>query len=266
MAGWGVSAWGTSPFGSGSLSIVSAVAIDTRTVRVILSAPPLAVSPIGIGDALNPETWQIVRNDTGFSFTLLEVEAFDPPYAFDIFTLEDIGSFFVQHTVSSTTLREPSDSLIVTPTSANFQGVSVAINPQAPYATRDLQNVQPKTVAAVGGTLSIGSNGDYKNVQGDELVKKLLFRRLSSSKGAYYHLPNYGLGQEPKDLIPSATLPRLQTEIERQALLEPEVDSVAVSLTLRKEGALIVSLKAKLHPSGNTISMQFPLSGNFVQL
>ena len=102
---WGLGTWGLGPWGGlaglggGILSFVSAYATSTNTVLVQLAAPPLAQSAVGVGDALNPVTWSVVQDDTGFVFTVIAVLEVAPDM-FELRTLEKLGSWLSTHTVT----------------------------------------------------------------------------------------------------------------------------------------------------------------------
>jgi hypothetical protein len=274
--GWGLDPFGITPYGSNEagvgIHVLSAVAIATNEVQVNLSGDVLASSSSGIGDALNPTTWLIQRLDNGEIFTPVEVVQLSPT-SFGIFTLEPFGPASVQHQVSSSTLLDQSGNLIVPPRSAKFAGVvdlntvgNAALLANRRVASTDLANVQsPNNVESlIGGTLLIDASGDYTTVTGVELVKKLILRRLTTRPGGFFHLPAYGIGLKVKEKIPITDLPKLKAEIERQTLLEPEVDTVAATVSQDVSGALTVIVKGTLKPTGEPFFLGPPDTGTIV--
>jgi hypothetical protein len=122
-------------------------------------------------------------------------------------------------------------------------------NPPAPFAAE----------GTLGGTLVITSSGDYDTVTGAELVKKLIIRRLTTGRGEFFHLPNYGVDFRVKETIQPSSLSQLKTSIEKQILKEPEVSAASASLTLDTSNVLTVAVRATLRPTGE--ALQFSVAG-----
>jgi len=259
--GWGLDPWGLGSFGSlpGPLFLVSASALSTRTVRVVVSVPPIALDDLpDVGDALNPATWVISR--PGFVYTTAHIMAVDS-VTFDITVVEAFGAAAVVHTVSSTTLEKPTREFIEAPLSLTFAGVvsSDEASPQAKltkrrYVSQDLANPY------VDGTLVMSPAGDYQLVSGAEMVKKLILRRLTTPKGGFFHLPEYGIGLAVKEPVITSSLILLRREIERQILLEPDVAEVGVQLLMNASaGILTVKSQTRLKTTGETFEQSFNL-------
>lgn len=261
MAGWGTGSWGLGSWGSlpGPLYVVSATAIANRTVRIELSVAPLDLSAGGTGDALNPATWFVMRLDTGFSFTIASVVEVTST-VFDLILVEELGGFFVTHEAGSYTLVKPTGGLIQTPYTAQFPGISASVETARQQVFgRDLANPPAPTGFSVGGTLRMNAAGDYELVAGAELVKKLIIRRLVTTPGDFFHLPNYGLGLAVKEPLRTNDLISLRKDAERQILEEPEVQAAQVSLSLSSDGILNVIARARLRPTGETVETTFKL-------
>ena len=71
-------------------------------------------------------------------------------------------------------------------------------------------------------------------------------RRLMTTPGGFFHLPNYGLGIRLKESLITTDLVKLRTEVQRQILLEPEFDSAQVAIALASNGVLTLTVKAIL--------------------
>jgi len=265
--GWGLDPWGLGFYGGllGPLSVQSAFAITTRTVRVTVSVPPADNSVSGIGDALNPATWSVTRLDTGFVFTVASIDEVNET-TFDITVVEAFGALSVTHQVLSTTLRKDTGELIEAPYSASFIGLiaSDVATPEAQLAKRKLI---PQDISNpfVDGTLVMTSGGDYALVSGAALVRKLIFRRLISQRGSFFHLPNYGLGFAVKEPLVSSDLVMLRKEVIQQISLEPEIEQADASLTLSATGILVLTVRGRLRPTGENFEQSFslPSSGAF---
>lgn len=234
-----------------ALSIAGAFAIATNRVRVTLSAPPLAQSPIVAGDALNPASWTLQRVDTG---ALLEVMAAEmaSPFEIDLILFGRLANALVIHQVASSSLMDAFGNAISPPTSATFYGVIADsdFTQEAQAAARrfaivDLANppVPLPSTGLGGGVRIITASGDYKNETGTSLLKKLILRRLSTNPGEFFHLPDYGVGIRPKSTLRAGDLFDLKQRIISQVLLEPEVQAVDVSLTLDDNGVLTIILE-----------------------
>jgi hypothetical protein len=230
-------------------------------------------SPFLSGDALNPATWTIQRLDTNAYFSVVGV-AQTSTYEYTLTTLEEFGAVSVNHRVSTSTLKDTSGSIIATPRQADFLGIldaqkatPAARLAAARVAAQDIANTQVPDSVYFGGTLEIGPDGDYKTDTGAKLVRKLLYRRMVSNRGDFFHLPNYGEGLRVKELIAVADLPRKKALLEKASLSEPEVDGAVVTLTLDTKNQLNVKLKVKLKSTGEAVDVDLnPPAREGVQL
>lgn len=259
--GWGTGSWGGSPWGGGAASIAFdyAVAVDLRRVRVYLTAAPLATSPWGVGDALNPDSWTLTRLDSGAAFTITSAETVSN-LAIDLRTVEALGPKPVTHRVASEVIRTASGVLVTAPKFADFAGLrsaSALADQRAGLRQRDLRNEPTPRAESVGGTLVIGSDGDYELHQGAELVRKLILRRLTTVPGEFSHLPTYGIGLRSQEPLPTADLIKLRARITEQVRREPEVSSARVALQMNATGVLTVQVLAKLRTTGETVEIVY---------
>jgi len=254
---WGLSAWGVSPWGFATpieFSIASAHARGELVVRVILTRSARAVDSAAENDALNPRTWQVLRNDTLAEFTVLSVREVDsaiPSSIFELYLLQKLGVPGVDHTVKALALFDNQGGLISDPKTFSFAGCRLA--PQTAQASRntlvDLAK-PPVGDGSSGAVFTVGSSGDYDVESGTVLLRKLFLRRLMSSPGDFFHLIDYGLGIALKVPLNSTRLSALKNEVERQIKLEPEVDTVSVSVRLGTDGLLQITLSARLVSTG----------------
>lgn len=255
-------------YGAGSkglgTSIVAAVALSTHEVQVTLSGEPLHSSNFVVGDALNPATWSVQNLGTLAFLHVVSVRPYSPT-SYGLLTLEEFGDVTVLHQASSATLRSPDGQVLHAPRAADFYGL-LDENEASPAArlakqrvtSRDIQNAQASTTLQ-SGTLIVEGDGDYATVSGAALVKKLILRRLMSRPGDFFHLPQYGIGLREKEPIPAGNLGKLQKEITRQVLLEPEVADAVVGLTLASDGTLTVRVNASLRVTGQVVAFDVPL-------
>ncbi len=273
--GWGFDPYGTGVYGStsaGSVSIARAVAVSTHEVDVEVTRLVQDNSPILPGDALNPATWSVVRQDTGAAFNIVSVTQVGTR-VYRVLVLEALGPVSVVHTIASAKLLDMAAQLISSPRSADFLGlvdeqVSTldAALASRRVQVRDYANAPVAASPFEGGTLQLDPGGDYKTETGVPLVKKLILRRLSSAPRDFFHLPDYGIGLNVKGRIPTSDLVKLKGEIERQVLLEPEVETCDVRLLLMPENTLMVQVRGQVKKTGAAFDLSASLAAPAVVL
>lgn len=276
--GWGLDPWGLGPYGSiisiSPLSLVSAVALSTNEVQVVLTQEPLHVSPTSPGDAFNPATWTVQRLGTLDYLNVLSIREIDP-ITFVLTVLQPFGPYSELHRVMSTTLLSKYGDLITGGISADFYGLlgqdvasAVIISQNRNALTKDIANPPTPIVApdTIGGTLQISTDGDYKVESGVPLLRKLIIRRLITQKGEFFHLPDYGVGLKVKGIMGASDMIQLRAEIERQVLREPEVEAVNAVLLLGSSNDLTVQIRVKLRATGEQIDVSLSSSAGGVVL
>lgn len=256
-----------------TLFMVSATPQSTKSVRVTLSAIPLAQSVIGQGDALNPQTWFIQRLDTGQRFTTISVTQVSPT-VFDVVIAERFGSSLVQHEVEAATMVDAFGNAIQDPVLLDFAGVASDTNfNQASttasngYVITDLRNppFPPPGSNIGGGTRVITAAGDFAAESGNDLIRKLVLRRITTPKGGFFHLPDYGAGISVKEPLKGGDMVTLRKQIQQQVLLEPEIVAALVQLSLDSNGILSISVTARTN-TGQTVVVTASQSTQAVQL
>jgi len=265
------SVYGSAAAGVGT-SILAAVALSTREVKVTLSGEPKHSSEFVVGDAFNPATWTVQRIDSGAFLIVVGVNAYSP-LQYGLVVLEEFGPVTVEHRASSNTLLDVSGNLLVAPRQASFYGLlAAAALPGQKAALRvasvDIAN-PPLPVTApdmVGGTLTIDGAGDYDVVSGTALLRKLILRRLITRPGDFFHLPGYGVGLAEKEPLSAGNLARFRTEIERQVRLEPDAEDVRAAVLLESSGVLTVRVTARQRTTNQAVSVTVPLQAQAVQL
>lgn len=254
-------------------NLAGAYAIATHTIRVLLSAEPQHTSAFLVGDALNPSTWTVQRLADGFAFTVIGVVMHDSTTA-DVTVLEALGSHLVGHKVQATGMLGVGGAGTGADLVAVFPGVVQTLDPVdvatgEAFRARDLANPPFQVERGIGysGTLIIGSDGDYETEAGAALLRKLVMRRLGTKKNAFRHLPGYGIGFAEKEPVPSAgDLLALKRDIEDQTLQEPEAAEARASLTITRDGVLIVQLGIRAQ-DGTTISIRMgSIGGHLVEM
>jgi len=251
--GFGTSPYGTSAFGSlsvsTSISVVVAWAISTHGVRVTLSAEPLHEDPFAEGDALNARSWTVVDQTTGRALTVVAAKMADD-FTVDLTTLEALGDDLETHLVTAVELFSLDGAEVSDPVSASFLGIVATTDridsQRVDLRDRDFANPPFQISRGLGyaGTLRIGSDGDFETDSGTALTRKLVLRRLNTPRGAYKHLPNYGVGFLEKEPVGSGgDLLTILRDCERQARQEPSVSDAEAHGSLDRSGVLVIQLQ-----------------------
>lgn len=243
------------PLFSSSFAVGYAFALAVNKVRVTFSTAPLASARTVPGSALNPASWGagVQRLDTGAYLPIAEIVAVDA-LTFDLTLGANLGAANVQHRVTATSVVN-ADGTPVSPDSADFAGLFATAGATSDPPPSDFRNWSaPRNPA--GGTLQIGTDGDYRMEGGVEYERKMIIRRLTTDPGGFFYLPDYGAGIAAKRNYSTASLPRLQRELQRQVMLEPTVASAQVTVTLQPaQGILNIVAVAKLR-SGPQLTVQ----------
>lgn len=238
---WGLDVWGTDP----NLYFSSAVAVTTHSVLVTLSNDAVSDSPIAPGDALNPRSWEVSRTDNSYTWTVIGVLEY-AARRYQLFLRTALQSVNRAHKVRSTTLRTPAGLLISAPYEVNFWGVfpTTAIN--EPVGPSDFL-----TTDVLYGGLQTTEAGSYARIWGDDVIKKMVYRRLTTMPGSYFHIPegDFGVGLKIKEPIRGSSLPALKVRIEMELLKEPGVIGAKVGLESIAGGGL--TIRAKVQTQGS---------------
>ncbi len=237
-----------------TLSIANAFADSERTIQVQFSTAPLAASSIGPGDALNPQSYSLQRNDNLFNYVVMAVKQIDS-MTFQLYLLQKLSSYLVIQTLDASKVVDPSSSPIVNPTTWPVNGCQAANPAPIQQGQVDLANL-PTSDQSVAGTLVVSSAGDYVTQGGNDLLKKLVIRRITTTPGEFFYMSNYGLGVKVKSSISSSDLSTLKKKIQQQILQEPEFSAAKVSLTLNNDNSLICQLVLTLAKTNQQIPLQ----------
>jgi len=267
---WGTGGWGLGPWGGigspggGALTVASALAFTTNSVEVVLSAPPLAVSPIGLGDALNPSTWQ-VTDALGNTYTVMAVSpggpdplnADNPAATFSLQTLEAFQGWLTVHTVTAATLVDPNGNPVGSPDSATFRGVQAATKPLADSGVVNFDLANPQTPATdIAGILRTTPGGDFATEAGAALIEKLIYRAINTQLGGFAHLPDYGFGITIKQNVAPAKLARLKADLVQLVENIPGVAAADCRISFdNASGIMTVTTTAQLKQTGQQIQV-----------
>jgi hypothetical protein len=234
---YGFSPYGFGPYGNPvggtTFSVAGAVAISNRQVQVTFTVQPFAVSGFGTRDALNPALWTVTNQATGAVIPVGAVRVSGTDTV-ELWLTTPLAGYATGYQVAaSPLLLSAGGTPILPPITASFSGIT-GVNavpdsrPQRPRAV-DLK-AAPAGNGSDGTTLVI-KGGDYDVESGRALMRKCINRRLTTRKGAFFHLPNYGVEQiQPKMLYAVSNLRALKSDIENQVQQEPDVLSASATL------------------------------------
>ena len=261
---YGISPYGLGPYGSVSLlstiNVTGAWAISTHGIRVTLSSEPQHLDPFDTGDATNSLTWTVVDVTDGRSLTVVAAEMHDDATV-DLVTLEPLGDHLDNHRVTAVGLLSVDGFEATAPVDADFAGVVQTIDPidsiRADFRDRDLSNppFQGGRSDGVAGSLVIGSDGDFETEAGIPLTRKLVLRRMSTRRGSFRHMPEYGLGILEKEPLSAGGLVEQLRDIEDQVRQEPDVINARARGSIDRSGTLIIQLTVNA-TGGATIDMR----------
>ena len=258
---------GAAPFGSlwntltasSTLWLTDVEAFSERTLHVTFSAAPQDVSPILAGDVRNPASWRVINEETGQDLNVLAVVKVDS-VTYALYCLKKFGPYAAQHRVYAEVL-DTLGFVITDPRELPFAGCVKATPQETAVGTIDIANPY-FSGEQVGGTLIVGSDGDYDNDAGIELLRKLIYRRLTTMPGGFTYLgTSYGLGLKVKEPLLVGDLEALQAQIERQVAQEPEVSAVSARLVLRPgDNVLFIQLSVTLRKTNQQVPLSIPIS------
>ena len=265
---WGTSSYGLSVWGTAVLpapAVLSAIATSERTVEVRLSSAALANSQIGRGDALNPQSWDVRDFVSGETFHVIAVRKISAD-TFELYTLFKFGNFKVIHLVDATAVLKSTGIPYGSPTTFQFLGCAATRRKVQPSHGVDIANPPFDTNGRPGGTLRVGSSGDYDDESGLDFYRKIIIRRLTTLPGGFFHMPDYGLGLRLKEQLPINDMVRLQAQIELELAREPEFQSVHARLSLSTSGVLLIEVQVRLTGTGAQLVVPVQVAAPRVQL
>lgn len=256
--GYGQQGFGGYSFGTGGpLAVVRAVAVAGQAVRVVYDEEPLHRSPAGISDALNPSNYTVTvpgANATapipmGVDTTMVV----GPTYAvgngsgaagergFDVHVDRQLVAG-VTYRITVRNVVAAVGGLIGSPNAANFGGVTRLEDTRLPARLQDL--IDFANPPALGHWV-IDDSGDMAPDSPDAGTKKRVMRRITTRRGAFRWMPDYGVGFDLKAIASVPQLAAMKIDIIRQIKLEPDVAGVDVKITLATSGLTTISVRVR---------------------
>jgi hypothetical protein len=137
-----------------------------------------------------------------------------------------VGIYGVQQTYQQPKL----DNVAVSKDFANPQTLASTLDPLSNPFDPDLL-----------GSIPVDEQGDYAFDEGIPSLKKRIYRRLITRKGAFVDKPDYGVGvmEVGKRLANRSTLEQLVAEAQKQIGQEPDVQSVKVKYQLDSDVGMV---------------------------
>lgn len=252
--GFGAGPFGAMAFGSGGgVSIADVEQITRNALRVRFSGPIPIDNPGDVADALYDRGYALAvyNQPLGFVGTphvprviCVERESASSVIVYLDATLDGPGVVYRLIASSPAFGAVPESSR-----SAVFHTFGEGRVPR-PQTLRtyggDLANVQsdgPNPGDPISlGTMQTDADGDYKNDQGLDNLKKRVIRRVTTRKGRYKHAPLYGLAVPEKGLVTPSRLRELQADALEQLSQEPGVLTAIVTVQLPDPGVVVLGL------------------------
>ena len=249
MIGWGSSAWGGSPWGTGGeeLRLLGAQPIRENVLRLEFNVAPRLSFLADPRDGALPDRYSVVPVDGTLGRDGLPPRPVSP-FQIDRAAVELSLGRFVDVTVDRRLSPYPARYLVSVHRRVAFDGMP--LDPARTSAEADgLRRALPVNLATrsigrtdLAGTIEPASgapyvpadaSGDVATDQGLASYRKRVLRRLLTRRGAFAHLPGYGVGTaaQVKKLATPSVRARLVADAEEQIRREPETQNVRATLT-----------------------------------
>lgn len=262
-----------------TISLVDTLAIRENLVRLTFDVAPYFSAVLDPGDASNPARYTLgAKADTigsdglpprGVFAAMAELAA---PTVIHLWTDRKLSPFPSRYTVSLNGILEDGSLDPLDVYQGEFYGLRagrVIPTPDRAISNADIANPQTLSGAldplalptdSVLGTYPVDDTGDIAKDEGLQSYKKRVLRRLSTRKGRFRHLPNYGtLALESvKQLARPGLMQAIAADAEEQIRQEPE--TVAVKVQIVMQGA-VAFYRIRVRCSfGQTVDMTAPVS------
>jgi len=136
-------------------------------------------------------------------------------------------------------------ALLVSPKWRDFNGCRVSNQTDKPQQRLIVVDVANGHLFGQGRAWQATTAGTYRVEAGPASLRKRIYRILTTKPGEWVHDPTFGVGIQPKELVPGGDLPALQTRIIEQVGRDPEVVGVACQLELTSQQVLYVTLRVR---------------------
>lgn len=284
ILGWGLGPYGWVGWGvsapSDKLILLSAEAIRENCVRLNFNQVLAYTDVRGLVDAADPENYAIepVEGTIGEDglparpvFPVLVEQTTDPfvnGRSIDVWLDRRLSPYPAQYRAFARR-SVAANGVPLLNESAFFFGVNwqppTPANAIAPAT--DFANPGYESSAIPGSTQILGvypttSQGDYATDRDLVSYKKRIIRRITTRRGRFAHLPNYGVGllDQIKQLAKPSVRQTIAAEAEAQIREEPETINVQVTITAHStaSGLFFFRVKARTKVFGD-VNLDIPL-------
>lgn len=290
---WGEGSWGAGSWGGGAgsgIDFLDIVAIRENAIRLEFDQAINLTGLLSSDDASRPDLWSITASplSTGLSgdaarevrivrieFAGAEDGVADADFGRFVNLILDrpMTSFPAIYTVTWVDIYA-SDLLSVSSGSSDVYAVYRLLEQpqiQAPQRSRDFANPQTMSAAVESlprpnasfalGSFGVDDTGDYALDEGVINLKKRILRRLMTRKGAFAHLPNYGVSipDQVKKLGQAIVISKLKADAEVQIAQEPDVLQVRVAVVINSDTPNLVRFRVAVKSKfGKPIAFEVP--------
>ena len=248
--------------------LLSAKQVALNAVDVTFLAAPKAIDPASLNDALRPRNWRLLAYDPHDATERL-VQRVDAQDALTLRVFTD-GPLTTQATYLIELAPVVIDAVTLLPLlcrcvffvtfRASRRVREVEALPQ------DLANpFMPRDAPVPGAPLStwqIDPTGDIGRDSGLTNLRKRVFRRATTRRDSFPHLPGYGFLPALKGPITADALKQIERDGTAQLLSEPDVAAARVTASALVPG--VVTFKIEVSPLiGQAITMIVPVEVQF---
>lgn len=221
--------FGTIPFGTMGTGLMAATQLSLTSVRVdFFQVPaPQILSAFRVSDALNASNWTVEVLEPFGAFTpLAQTVTQVGEKSVEVFLDANLtpGTLYRITSLALNTLGQP----LLCP-EADFRTFARRVidlgdftDLANPYLVQDAPVEDPPPL----GTNQITDRGDLALDFGRSYLRKRVFRRMSTERGGFYHLPNYGIAEPLKGVSTPDSVRRYRKQAENQIKREPDVRRV----------------------------------------
>ena len=290
---WGEGSWGAGSWGGGpgaGIQFVDVVAIRENALRLEFDQAVNLTGLLAFDDASRPDLWNVTASPMSIGLSgdparpvrIVRVElageddgVADVDYGRFVNLILDrpMTAFPAVYTVTWTDIYAKDLASSSSGSSDVYAVYRLLEQPQiqVPKPSRDFAN--PQTTAAaieslpdpnasfVLGTFGVDDTGDYAQDEGTVNLKKRIIRRLITRKGAFAHLPNYGVGipDQAKKLAQAIVISKLKADAEVQIAQEPDVLQSRVIVVINSSTPNIVRFRVAVkNKVGKPIAFEVP--------
>lgn len=265
--------------------VVQVVPIDSNTLRIFFSKQPRLVGPLGTDDALNRLNWTLsLVIGPGKTPEIEKMENAQPqpdlvgpistgldgnPINGAIPTAWSIDLRTARRIILETTYLVVASSLMIA-----VDGDAMAAAPNDRGESPGIFVLRPRVIQrssatracvdifydffgdrSAQGAFNLNPRNDLDTHGGISALKKKIIRRIITTPGGFFHLPQYGVGLRNKGPFDPTSLAEIRLKIRDQVIQEREVADVSVAVATFAPGVLIIDLRVK-----TTIGTQFSLN------